>query len=166
MSLWRKVIVSGSIAHLNQVSASFSGSFSGNGSGLTGINSSSYALTASYALNGGGGGGTNVQTIGIRIKTEDTYITEGSKGFRHIGYNSNITKLRGIANIAGTINLNVKRDGTLLGNYNLTSASSSIDTTLTGWTTSLNANDLIEFYVSQSSTYITDITFFMDIQSI
>lgn len=135
------------------------------GSLLGQVQSSSYAVTSSFSENGGGGG-TNVQTIGIRIKTEDTYITEGSKGFKHIGYNSNITKLRGIANIAGTINLNVKRDGTLLGNYNLTSASSSIDTTLTGWTTSLNANDLIEFSVSQSSTYITDLTFFMDLQSI
>jgi len=135
------------------------------GSLLGQVQSSSYATTSSFSENGGGGG-TNIQTIGIRIKTEDTYITEGSKGFRHIGYNSNITKLRSIANIAGTINLNVKRNGTLLGNYNLNNASSSIDTTLTGWTTSLNANDLIEFSVSQSSTYITDLTFFMDLQSI
>jgi hypothetical protein len=145
------------------LSGSFSGSFGGSGQGLAGVVSSSYALTASYALNGGG---TNIQTIGIRISTQDSFITEGSKGFRHIGYNSSIIKLRSIANIAGTINLNVKRDGILLGNYNLTNASSSIDTTLTGWTTSLNANDLIEFSVSQSSTYITDLTFFMDLQSI
>lgn len=161
---------------------SFSGSFTGDGQNVFGVISSSYALsasyappqvavsasyavTASYALNGGGSG-TNIQTIGIRIKTEDTYIIEGSKGYKHIGYNSNIIKVRSIANIAGNININVKRDGTLLGNYNLTSASSSIDTTLTGWTTALNVNDLIEFSVSQSSTYITDITFFMDLQSV
>jgi hypothetical protein len=172
---------SGTVSSSQQInSGSFSGSFTGNGGNLTGVVSSSYAIsasyapsqpsisssyavTASYAMNGGV---SNIQTIGIRIKTEDTYITEGSKGFRHIGYNSNITKLRSIANIAGTINLNVKRDGTLLGNYNLNNASSSIDTTLTGWTTSLNSNDLIEFSVSQSSIYITDITFFMDLQSI
>ena len=38
-------------------SASFSGSISGDGSGLTGVVSSSYALTASYAENAGGGAG-------------------------------------------------------------------------------------------------------------
>lgn len=48
---------SGTVSSSQQInSGSFSGSFAGNGSGLTGINSSSYALTASYALNGGGGG--------------------------------------------------------------------------------------------------------------
>jgi hypothetical protein len=38
-------------------SASFSGSITGDGSGLTGVVSSSYALTASYAENAGGGAG-------------------------------------------------------------------------------------------------------------
>lgn len=173
---------------------SFSGSFYGNGGNLTGIISSSYSLSSSYAtgyvLNSQTSSmsvlsasyapsspsvsssfastasfATNIQTIGIRIKTEDTYIIEGSKGYKHIGYNSNIIKLRSIANIAGNININVKREGLLLGNYQLSNQSSSIDTTLTNWTSSLNTNDMIEFYVSQSSTYITDITFFMDLQN-
>jgi len=120
--------------------------------------SASYASTSSFS--------PNIQTIGMRIKTEDSYIAEGSKGYRHIGYNSNIVKLRGIANIAGNININVKREGVLIGNYQLSNQSSSLDTTLTNWTSSLSTNDLLEFYVSQSSTYITDITFFMDLQSI
>lgn len=51
MAVWKKIIVSGSNAHLNQVTASF---FSGDGSGINNVISSSYALTASYALNGGG----------------------------------------------------------------------------------------------------------------
>lgn len=55
MAIFKKLIVSGSNAHLNHVSASiFSGSFTGNGSGLTNLLSASYALTASYAMNGGG----------------------------------------------------------------------------------------------------------------
>ena len=40
MPNWKKVIVSGSNAELNQVSASFSGSFQGDGSQLTGVGSS------------------------------------------------------------------------------------------------------------------------------
>ncbi len=147
-------------------SGSFSGSFNGNGSNLTGIVSSSYALTASYALNTGSSGLNNyTQTIGIRIFTQDVSITEGSKGYRHVGFNSDIIKIRGIANTTGSINLNIKRNNLLLGNYQLSNQTGSIDTTLTNWTSSLNSNDLIEFYVSQSSTYITDLTFFMDLQS-
>ena len=53
MADWQKLIRSGSNAELNQVTASF---FKGDGSGLTGVISSSYALTASYALNSDGGG--------------------------------------------------------------------------------------------------------------
>ena len=40
MPNWKKVIESGSNAELNQVSASFSGSFQGDGSQLTGVGSS------------------------------------------------------------------------------------------------------------------------------
>jgi hypothetical protein len=52
------------VSSLGSYSGSFSGSFFGNGSGLTNVKSSnisgsvtsaSYALTASFALNGGGG---------------------------------------------------------------------------------------------------------------
>lgn len=145
---------------------SFTGSFSGDGAGISNIQSSSYALTASYALNAGSpGSSTYLQTIGVKITTQDSYISEGSKGYRHIGFDSNIIKVRGIANATGSINLNIKRNNALLGNYQLSTQTGSIDSTLSGWTVTLNQNDLIEFYISQSSTYITDFTFFMDIQN-
>jgi len=72
MASWKKVIVSGSIAELSVASASayyvqngqlltapsstilsgsFSGSFSGNGANITGVISSSFAVTASYVQN-------------------------------------------------------------------------------------------------------------------
>ena len=127
------------------------------------IGTSSYAVTSSFAENGGGQG-SGLYSIGITIKTEDNYITEGSKGYRHIPSNSTIVKTRGFANTTGNINLNVRRNGNILGNYNLTNSSASIDSTLSGWTTSLLENDLIEFYVSQSSLYITEFNFFMDLQ--
>lgn len=139
------------------------GRISGSMSGT--VESASYATTSSFSENGGGRGG-GIQTIGIRIVTQDSFIVAGSKGYRHIANNSNITKVRGIANTTGSIDLNIKRNNTLLGNYQLSNQTGSIDSTLTGWTTSLNANDLIEFSVSQSSTYITDLTFFMDLESI
>lgn len=143
----------------NQPTSILSASFALTASYISGSNSisSSYSLTSSFS--------TNIQTIGIRIKTFDSFIEAGSKGFRHIGYNSNIIKISAISNIEGNIDLNIKRNNSLLGNFNLTNQSSSIDSTLTSWTTQLNTDDFVEFVVSGNSTYITDLTFFMDIQN-
>ena len=133
---------------------SFSGSFIGTASWATNSITSSYALFNPYIV-----------TIGSRIITDNTYIIEGSKGYKHIGYNANIVKTRTIANTNGNIDVNIKRNGITLGTISLANQSSSLDTTLTGWTTQLNTDDLLEFYVSQSSTYITDLTIFIDIQA-
>ena len=159
---------------------SFTGSFSGSLFGTSSwAYSASQAITASYISptfisasaaasgfgSGGGGSTTLIDTIGFRIYTDDTYITSGLKAYKHIGYNSTITKTRSIANTNGYIDINVKRNGSTLGTISLSNQSSSLDTTLTGWTTTLNTDDLLEFHVSQSSTYITDISIFIDIQS-
>jgi hypothetical protein len=133
---------------------SFSGSFIGTASWATNSITASYALFNPY-----------ITTIGTRITTDNTYIIEGSKGYKHIGYNANIVKTRTIANTNGNIDVNIKRNGITLGTISLTNQSSSLDTTLTGWTTQLNTDDLLEFYVSQSSIYITDISIFIDIQA-
>lgn len=167
------IIVSGStVLTVNKSSIVVAGSITGSSISVTNItstnpiNSASYALTASYALNSSGSGTTTlIDTLGTRVYTEDTYITAGSKGYRHIAYDADIIKTVAIANTNGYIDVNIKRNGTTLGTVSLSNQSSSLDTTLTGWTTQLNTNDLIEFYVSQSSTYITDITIFIDIQS-
>ena len=60
-----------------------SGSFAGNGNGLTNVNavtattatSASYALTASYAMNGGGGGGT-INTGSFATTGSNTFIND------------------------------------------------------------------------------------------
>jgi len=59
ISSWKKLIVSGSDAEFTRVfSTSITGSFSGDGTQITNINSASYALTASYALISAAGGGS------------------------------------------------------------------------------------------------------------
>ena len=122
--------------------------------------SASQAITSSYSIFN-----PYIVTIGTRVYTDDTFITAGSKGYKHIGYNSNIIKTRAVANTNGDIDVNVKRNGVTLGTISLVNQSASIDSTLTGWTTQLSTDDLIEFYVSQSSVYITDISIFIDIQA-
>lgn len=62
MPNWKKVITSGSQAELAGVTGSFTGSFIGDGSGLTGIS-------------GGGGGGIFAATGSIQSTTNDLQIT-------------------------------------------------------------------------------------------
>lgn len=123
--------------------------------GITGslLGSSSYSLNSPY-----------INTIGFRTYSENPYIEQGSKSQRHIGFDSNIVKVRSLANTNGYISINVKRGQQTLGTVNLSNQSSSFDTSLTGWDTTLYENDILEFYVSQSSTYINDISVFIDIK--
>jgi hypothetical protein len=69
ISYWEFDSVTGVTRLSNALSGSFSGSFEGNGSGLTNIVSSSYALTASYALNAGGGAGAGFPFSGSAVIT-------------------------------------------------------------------------------------------------
>lgn len=104
MALWRKVIYSGSNAVLNSVTASFQG----NGSGITGIVSSSYALSASYApsspsvsasyaatasVGGGIYGSDGIAKSNVVVKVIDTLTFDmtGSGGFNiDDGFGNNI----------------------------------------------------------------------------
>ena len=96
MAEWKKVIVSGSIAELNQVTAS--GGFSGDGSGLTGISADSLAnaLTvdnSTVALNSGTTfDGSAAKTISVK----DAGITLAKQA------NMAADRIQGRANGAGT----------------------------------------------------------------
>jgi hypothetical protein len=73
MPNWKKVVVSGSNAVLNSVTASFTGSLTGSLFGTA-----SYALTASFALNGGGGGAA-FPYVGAAVIT-GSLIVSGANG--------------------------------------------------------------------------------------
>jgi hypothetical protein len=185
---------------------SFTGSFIGDGSQLTGIVSSKWsgsnpisrdsdveitgslvvsngitgslfgiASTASYVdplflsssiSSSGFGRFVPNETIGFRTYTDDIFITDGFKGYRPIGFDSRIIKIRAIANVTGSIDVNIIRNNTIIGSIVLFNQSSLLDTTLSGWTTILNTDDLLEFYISGSSTYITDISIFINIEKL
>lgn len=126
---------------------------------------SSYALKTEISGALSNGGSSYIQTIGMQIITYDTYITSGFKGYKHIGFDSNIKTIGSIANTTGSISINILKNNNIIGTYSLNNQTGSIDSILTNWTSSLNKNDLIQFYVSQSSTYITNINLFIDIES-
>src|SRR3954468_13009535 len=59
------------------ITGSVSGSFTGNGANITGIVSSSYALTASYAMNGASGNLTSVNSFTASYYTDSASFDLG-----------------------------------------------------------------------------------------
>jgi hypothetical protein len=62
----------------NVTASSYTGSFVGDGSEITGVISSSYAITASYALNGGGGSDTNFANTNLTFDGNREHDTNGN----------------------------------------------------------------------------------------
>lgn len=176
----RKLIYSGSNAELaslrvdNAVSASqFSGSFFGNGSGLTSIVSASYALSASWAPPVPSVSASyaetasyyrEIKTFGITIDGGGSVITTGVKGDITIPFACTIDSWYITADQAGSIVIDVWRD--TLANFpptvadsiagsekpTLSAASFNSDTSLTTFTRSLAVNDVVRFNVDSVAT--------------
>jgi hypothetical protein len=101
-------------------------------------------------------------TIGITIDGGGSAITTGSKGYISVPYSCIINNNTIIADQTGSIVIDVKKS-TYAGfptttsicaaaKPTLTSAQKSTDSTLTGWTTTVTAGDVIEFVVDSTST--------------
>jgi len=121
------------------------GTFSGDGSGLTSIagNNGSFGIT----IDGGG-----------------SAITTGVKGYITIPFNGTITGWDLLGDISGSIVIDVWKDtyanfpptvaDTIAGSEKptLSSAQKNQDLSLSTWTTSVTAGDIIAFNVSSAST--------------
>lgn len=151
---WKKIITSGSNASLNQVTASF---YTGDGSGLTGILTSSYAVTASYCR--------EVKTFGLTIDGGGSVITTGVKGDVYIPFDCHIDSWYIVADQTGNIVIDVWKD--VVANFPPTAADSiagsekptlssvnfNSDTNLTTFTTrKITAGDVIRFNVDSVAT--------------
>jgi hypothetical protein len=117
---------------------------------------------ANVAL-GAGGGGTVVRAVGITIDGGGTTITTGVKGFVSVPFTGTITRATLLSTdgsaTACSIVIDVWKDS--YANYppvdadsitasappTLSSANKSDDSTLTGWSTSLTAGDILGFNV-------------------
>lgn len=167
MPNWKKVITSGSDASLNSLyidngaTGSFSGSFHGDGSGLTGIIaapsvSASYASTASYHL--------DQISFGITIDGGGSAITTGFKGYVSLSKGGTIRSWQLIADLTGSIVVDVWKTSystapptvanTIAGSEKptLSSAIKNRDSNLTTWTTSVSPGDVVGFKVDSVST--------------
>jgi hypothetical protein len=108
-------------------------------------------------------------TVGIVIDGGGSAITTGVKGYIQVPIGGTITAVRMLADQSGSIVVDVWKD--TYANYpptdadsitaaappTISSAIKSEDTTLTGWTTSITAGDILGFNVD-SATTVTRVT--------
>lgn len=156
-----------------QLSGSFSGSFQGDGSSLTGVIaapsvSASYAATASYHK--------DFKSIGLTIDGGGSAITAGIKGdiiMVHSGYIRNWTLL---ADTAGSIVIDIWKDtyanypptvgGTITGTEKptLSGVNKNRDNSLTTWTTGVSSGDILRFNVDSAAT-VTRVNLIMTLET-
>jgi hypothetical protein len=154
------IIVNGTSA---VITGSFTGSFVGDGSGLTGIVSSSYALTSSFAESVP----DNLKKYRLELGVSSTSpITTGEKGRKVVPYRGVIIGWKLIADQSTTTELDVWKannsiptvSDTIVGSAYpaLTAAELATSTTLTGWTTTVNPDDVFVLNVNSNdnATYI------------
>lgn len=108
--------------------------------------------------------GLNIKTIGITIDGGGAVISTGIKGDIYCPFDGTITGVVMLADQTGSIVVNVWKD--VYANYppdvadkitasappTITTGVKSLDTTLTGWTTSIAAGDTIRFNVDSVTT--------------
>ena len=130
----------------NQGTGSFSGSFTGNGSNLTNIVSSSYAASSSYS--------EQLKSFGCGILGGSTLISAGFYNTKRIEskgiiYSYRIDSMDSYGNaLSGSITFVLNKNNSFLGSASLSASNTTIDTTLSGWTTrNILPDDKIDFYI-------------------
>ena len=112
---------------------------------------------------------SNIATLTFVVDGGASAITTGQKGHLHIPFNCTITQVTLLADQTGSIVIDIWKDGygffpptdadsvTGSGPPTISSAQKYQDSTLTGWTTYIYANDVLAFNVD-SCTTITRVT--------
>jgi hypothetical protein len=122
-------------------------------------NTQNLSADASFTIAAGG----SSATIGTTIDGSGGTITVGQKGYVQVPYACTITAWRLIANTAGSIVVDIWKTAaptiptvanviTASAKPTLSSQQTATSSTLTGWTTSIAANDIIGFNVNSATT--------------
>jgi hypothetical protein len=124
------------------------------GSGLT-LSGTTLSANATAAIIG---------AIGITIDGGGSAITTGIKGYIYVPHACTITAVTMLADVSGSAVVDIWKDSyanfpplvadtiTASAKPTITTATKSQDTTLTGWTTSVSAGDILAFNVDSAST--------------
>lgn len=112
-------------------------------------------------ISGGGGGGSNAE-LGVVIDGGGATPTTGSKHFLSVAYACTINSWVMLADVAGSAQITVKKSSyagfpattSIVGSAppKLVSQQNNQSSTLTGWTTAINAGDILEFNLDSVST--------------
>ena len=112
-------------------------------------------------------GGSSTGSFGVTVDGGGSVLTAGSKGYVYIPFACTITGWSLVADQAGSVAFDVEKaaDGTIPSASIVASAAPALSsdqiersTTLTGWTTSVTANDVIEFEITGTPATITRAT--------
>lgn len=107
---------------------------------------------------------SKIDSVGITLDGGGSAITTGTKGYIEVPYNATINRVTMLADQSGSCVVDVWKD--TYANYpptvadtitasakpTITTAIKSQDSTLTGWTTSITAGDVLGFNVDSCST--------------
>jgi hypothetical protein len=109
-----------------------------------------------------GGSGITSTQIGLVVDGGSNVITTGSKGYRTIPYTGTITGWTIMGDVSGSIVIDVKKStyagfpttSSIAGSEKptLSSSQKNQDLTLSTWTTSVTAGDVLEFNVDSATT--------------
>lgn len=117
----------------------------------------------------------NIRSLGITIDGGGVAITTGVKGYIPVPYSGTITAWTLIADVSGSIVIDVWKDtyanypptvaDTIAGSEKptLSSAQKNQDTSLTTWTTTVTAGDILGFNVDSAST-VTNVTLLLSLR--
>ena len=90
------------IGHGSHLTGSFTGSFTGDGSSIENVVTASFAITASHALNSGGGSGAGFPFSGSAVITGSLAVRNGTISGSFIGNGSALTGVGGTVQEAAT----------------------------------------------------------------
>ena len=112
--------------------------------------------------------------LGITIDGAGTPISSGLKGYLRVPYSCTINSAQIVATAPGDISIDIWKDSfvnfppavtdsiTASAPVSLSSAQASNDSTLTGWTTSIQEGDYLAFYVNAPAT-VSKITLSLEV---
>ena len=111
---------------------------------------------------------TQVDTFGVVVDGAGSIVTVGPKGHRFIPYACTITNVVLVGDTSGTADFHVYRDsnftlsGTTLGGISLGGGQTLAS--ITGFTTGLVENDMLEFKITGSPENITRLSLFIEVE--
>lgn len=114
-----------------------------------------------------------LETIGITVDGAGSVLTSGTKGFRTVDFAGTIQSWTIIANVSGSVTFDVKKS--TYANFPttssivasaapiLSSAQKAQSSTLTDWTTTIAAGDVIEFAITDTPSTVTRATLLLKV---